>query len=224
MSENNKSEYFCLKKIMQYGATLSEVHHVPFVISYRMDGRQRFFGTNNSKAKLMESYLTSRSWKEAFDLDQHDLNQAEHYSYFNVAPAKVFKEEMKKPTELDRLPFPLKWCNFGELASYCSTMLLLLHNNRTGENKRQTNFGNAEFKPEDPMWPEAIYPWHLVKCFTNSKHFKEHKSPLYRGSLTDFLKVLVERVFDHQGLDVNRYVDPRMSKSTLHKRKRRASG
>ena len=82
MSDNNKTEYFCLKMIMKFAPMLSEVHHVPLVLSYRLDGRQRFFGTNKAKAKFIETYLTSRSWKEAFRLDQDDLNQAENYSYF----------------------------------------------------------------------------------------------------------------------------------------------
>ncbi len=222
MSDNNKSEYFCLKMIMKFGTILSEVHHVPMVFSYRLDGRQRFFGTNKAKAKFIETYLTSRSWKEAFHLDQDDLNQAENYSYFNVDPSKAFAEEMKKTLQLDRLPFPLKWCLYEELVPYCSTMLLTLYNNKTSESRKQMSFGKKEFKPEDPIWPESIYPWHLVKCFSNSSNFYKHKSKTYRGSLTDFLKLLVQKVFDHHQVDVNTYVDPRMSKSELHKRRRNA--
>ena len=146
------------------------------------------FAPENVKKKLQEYFDSDPDFKEAFKRDEEMLENFTDDNYIPESPRQVY-DQARAQLLPGKLPFPLDWCNSGEIGKYLSTELKQSY--LKGGSKGRFIFGREESKPE--WWPDYLIEWKLLKNFKS----KQSGSLTEGEGLTTKLRIII-RIYQAQ--------------------------
>ena len=201
------NERWCFRMLFFWASLLINKHHIPIVISYRKDGKQKHWGSTRAKSKFQDFYSKSLSMQKSFTEDQNELNMPGTGGHIPENPENVYVSQILNNRSGDeipaKLPSKLSLCRIKQLGPYIGEEMMRQYRLRGGKLKKK-GYGYEQWRMDD--WDNETWPWSKVKGWSNA-HFPKDKNI----TQTQFYRNYIEFLFQKHNLDPETHVEKRSS-------------